>query len=143
MLTYLLVGAVGVPWFQNGTAGLSGASAGYIVGFVFAGALVGALAGRGGDRTPLKTAGTMVLGNVVIYAFGVPWLMAAAGFDLSTAFDKGVTPFLIGDADETDRRRGPPARRLGRRHQVPQRRLAVREGATVFPRPVASSATGP
>jgi biotin transport system substrate-specific component len=98
MLAYLLVGAVGVPWFQNGTAGLSGASAGYIVGFVFAGALVGALAGRGGDRTPLKTAGTMVLGNVVIYAFGVPWLMAAAGFDLSTAFDKGVTPFLIGDA---------------------------------------------
>ncbi|MEC3981379.1 biotin transporter BioY [Amycolatopsis sp. H20-H5] len=98
MLVYLLVGALGVPWFQHGTSGLSGASAGYVVGFVFAGALVGALAGRGGDRTPLKTAGTMVLGNVIIYAFGVPWLMAAAGFDFSTAFAKGVTPFLIGDA---------------------------------------------
>ncbi|WP_370944153.1 biotin transporter BioY [Amycolatopsis sp. cg5] len=98
MLVYLLVGAAGVPWFQNGTAGLSGASAGYIVGFVFAGALVGALAGRGGDRTPLRAAGTMVLGNVAIYAFGVPWLMASTGFGLATALDKGVVPFLIGDA---------------------------------------------
>ncbi|QRP47500.1 biotin transporter BioY [Amycolatopsis sp. FDAARGOS 1241] len=98
LLLYLLVGAAGVPWFQGATSGLSGASAGYLVGFVFAGAVVGALARRGGDRTPLRTVGTMVLGNVVIYAFGVPWLMAAAGFDFSTAFAKGVVPFLIGDA---------------------------------------------
>ena len=101
MLLYLLVGAAGVPWFQGATSGLSGASAGYIVGFVFAGALVGGLARRGGDRTPLRMVGTMVAGNVVIYAFGVPWLMAATGFDLATAFDKGVTPFLIGDALKT------------------------------------------
>jgi biotin transport system substrate-specific component len=98
MLLYLLAGAAGVPWFQDGSAGLSGASAGYIVGFVFAGALVGALAGRGGDRTPLRTAGTMVLGNLVIYAVGVPWLMAAASLDLGTALQKGVEPFLAGDA---------------------------------------------
>lgn len=98
MLVYLLVGAAGVPWFSSGTSGLSGASAGYVVGFVLAGALVGALAGRGGDRTPLRMASTMVLGNVVIYAVGVPWLMAAASMDLSTAFAKGVVPFLIGDA---------------------------------------------
>ncbi|WP_158888288.1 biotin transporter BioY [Amycolatopsis anabasis] len=98
MLLYLLAGAAGVPWFQDGSAGLSGASAGYIVGFVFAGALVGALAARGGDRTPLRTAGTMVLGNLVIYAIGVPWLMASASVDLATGLDKGVLPFLIGDA---------------------------------------------
>jgi biotin transport system substrate-specific component len=98
MLLYLLVGALGVPWFQHGTAGMTGASAGYIAGFVLAGALVGALAGRGGDRTPLRTAGTMVLGNLVIYAVGVPWLMAATSFDFATALDKGVFPFLIGDA---------------------------------------------
>jgi biotin transport system substrate-specific component len=98
MLLYLLVGAVGVPWFTGGTSGLSGASAGYIVGFVLAGALVGALAGRGGDRTPLRTAGTMVLGNLVIYAAGVPWLMASVSMNLSTALAKGVVPFLLGDA---------------------------------------------
>lgn len=97
MLVYLLVGAVCVPGFQNGTSGLTGASAGYIVGFVFAGAMVGALAGRGGDRTPLRTVGTMVLGNLAIYAVGVPWLMASTGFGLATALDKGVVPFLVGD----------------------------------------------
>lgn len=98
MLLYLFAGAAGVPWFNEGTSGLHGASAGYIVGFVFAGALVGAMAARGGDRTPLRTAGTMALGNVVIYAVGVPWLMSAASFDLATGLQKGVAPFLIGDA---------------------------------------------
>jgi biotin transport system substrate-specific component len=39
----------------------------------------------------------MVLGNLVIYAVGVPWLMNAAGMDLATALDKGVVPFLLGD----------------------------------------------
>jgi biotin transport system substrate-specific component len=98
MLLYLVVGAAGVPWFQNGTSGLFGASTGYIVGFLYAGALVGALAARGGDRTPLRTAASMALGNVVIYAFGVPWLMASTSFDFPTALDKGVVPFLLGDA---------------------------------------------
>ncbi|HWD01460.1 MAG TPA: biotin transporter BioY [Amycolatopsis sp.] len=98
MLLYLLVGAAGVPWFQGATSGLSGPSAGYIVGFVFAGGLVGALARRGGDRTPLRTAGTMVAGNVVIYAFGVPWLMASTGLGFSAALAAGVVPFLVGDA---------------------------------------------
>lgn len=98
MALYLAVGAAGFGWFQNGSSGLFGASAGYIVGFVFAGALVGALAGRGGDRTPLRMAGTMVLGNLAIYSVGVPWLMASTGFGLSTALEKGVVPFLIGDA---------------------------------------------
>jgi biotin transport system substrate-specific component len=97
MLLYLLAGAAGVPWFQGGAAGTP-ASLGYVVGFVFAGALVGALAGRGGDRTPLRTVGTMALGNLVIYAFGVPWLMVAADLGFAKALQLGVTPFLLGDA---------------------------------------------
>jgi len=45
-----------------------------------------------------KTAATMVLGNVVIYAVGLPYLMASTGMDLSTGLAKGVVPFLVGDA---------------------------------------------
>ncbi|HEX6344307.1 biotin transporter BioY [Umezawaea sp.] len=97
MLLYLIAGAAGVPWFQGGASGAP-ASLGYVVGFVFAGALVGTLAGRGGDRTPLRTVGTMILGNLVIYAFGVPWLMAAVDINLSRALAVGVIPFLLGDA---------------------------------------------
>jgi biotin transport system substrate-specific component len=97
MLLYLIAGVAGVPWFQGGASGAP-ASLGYVVGFVFAGALVGTLAGRGGDRTPLRTVGTMIIGSLVIYAFGIPWLMAATGLSLSKALAVGVVPFLLGDA---------------------------------------------
>ncbi|MFT7840914.1 biotin transporter BioY [Saccharothrix sp. BKS2] len=97
MALYLVAGVAGVPWFQGGASGTP-ASLGYVVGFVLAGALVGHLAGRGGDRTPLRTAGTMALGNLAIYACGVPWLMAAAGVGFGQALRLGVTPFLLGDA---------------------------------------------
>ncbi|GAA2790915.1 MULTISPECIES: biotin transporter BioY [Crossiella] len=97
MLVYLLAGLAGVPWHTSAGS----ATIGYIVGFVLAGALVGALAQRGGDRTPLRTAGTMLLGNAVIYAVGVPWLMLAADFTVSEALVKGLLPFLIGDLVKT------------------------------------------
>jgi biotin transport system substrate-specific component len=97
MLLYLAAGLAGVPWLAGGSSGWA-ASSGYVIGFVFAAALVGALARRGGDRTPLRTAATMALGNIVIYTFGVSVLMAATGFGLSTALAKGVLPFLAGDA---------------------------------------------
>lgn len=97
MLLYLIAGVAGVPWFQGGSSGVP-VSLGYVVGFVFAGALVGFLAGRGGDRTPVRTIGTMVLGNLAIYAVGVPWLMAMTGMGFAKALSVGVLPFLIGDA---------------------------------------------
>lgn len=98
MALYLVVGMVGVPWFAGGTAGAGGASFGYIIGYLAAGLLVGELARRAGDRTPLRTAGTMVLGNLVIYAFGVSWLVGVAGLGPVEALAVGVLPFLIGDA---------------------------------------------
>jgi biotin transport system substrate-specific component len=98
---YLAVGVAGVPWFSEGTGGTASwslASFGYIIGFTAAAALVGALAARGLDRTPLLAAVTMVAGNLVIYAFGVPWLMAVAGVGLADGVALGVVPFLLGDA---------------------------------------------
>ena len=75
-----------------------GASGGYLLGFVLAGALVGRLAELGWDRHIGGALGAMLLGNLVIYAIGLPWLMAATGMDAGTAVAKGLTPFLIGDA---------------------------------------------
>jgi biotin transport system substrate-specific component len=97
MLLYLVVGAAGFGWFAEGRSGIGFPSFGYIVGFVVAAVVVGALARRGADRTVPGTIGLMVLGNLVIYAIGLPWLMAAMGVDLSTGLEFGVTPFLIGD----------------------------------------------
>ncbi|MGA8113309.1 MAG: biotin transporter BioY [Actinocatenispora sp.] len=97
MTLYMALGMVGLPWFAGGTSGAGGASFGYIIGYLAVGLLVGELARRHGDRTPLRTVGTMVLGNVVIYAFGVSWLIAMAGLAPATALSVGVLPFLIGD----------------------------------------------
>ena len=95
---YLLAGVAGVPWFSQQQSGLAFASFGYVVGFVLAAYLVGRLAERGADRTVLRTVGLMVLGNLAIYAVGVPGLMLIAGMDLGKALLLGVVPFLVGDA---------------------------------------------
>ena len=98
MLLYLLVGMAGAPVFSHGTSGWGGASFGYVIGFVVAAVVVGRLAERGATRTAARTAGVMVVGNLAIYAVGVPWLMAVAHVDLPAALGLGVVPFLIGDA---------------------------------------------
>lgn len=61
-------------------------------------ALVGRLAASGLDRTPPRAVLTMIAGNLVIYAFGLPWLMASVHVGVAKALDLGVTPFLGGDA---------------------------------------------
>ncbi|MGW1809791.1 biotin transporter BioY [Streptomyces sp. NPDC002078] len=95
---YALAGVAGVPWFAGGTSGAASVSFGYILGMLLASAAVGALARRGADRSPLRTAGTMLLGEAIIYAVGVPYLAVAAHLSLSQAVALGLTPFLIGDA---------------------------------------------
>jgi biotin transport system substrate-specific component len=102
MLLYAAMGLVGVPWFAGGsTAFKEGAlvvSFGYVLGFIAAAALVGWLAERGNTRTPLRTAGLMVVGNAVIYAIGASWLAVALAVPMAEALSLGVTPFLLGDA---------------------------------------------
>ena len=91
---YLVLGMIGVPWFTA----TGGASFGYIVGFVAAAAVIGWLARRGHDRTVLRTAGLMIVGNLVIYAFGVSGLALYLGVGLVEATMLGAVPFLAGDA---------------------------------------------
>ena len=75
-----------------------GAPGGYLVGFLFAAALVGWLAENGWDRHIGGAIGAMILGEVVIYAVGVPWLALAIGASPEKAISLGLTPFLVGDA---------------------------------------------
>ncbi|WP_371647313.1 biotin transporter BioY [Streptomyces mirabilis] len=95
---YALVGMAGMPWFADGGSGIAAPSLGYILGMMLASAAVGALARRGADRSFLRTAGTMLLGEAIIYAVGLPYLAAATGMSLSATLAAGFTPFLIGDA---------------------------------------------
>jgi biotin transport system substrate-specific component len=99
LVTYLVEGVIGLPVFTqwgSGIAHLAGPTGGYLIGFVFAAGLVGFLAERGWDRRRGTTLLAMILGNLVIYAFGVGWLSTFLG--LGPAIAKGMLPFLIGDA---------------------------------------------
>ncbi len=103
MAAYLVVGGIGYGVFAGHTSGwdvlrLTSATGGYLVGMLVAAALVGALADRGWDRKVPWMLVTMVLGNVVIYAFGFVWLRHATGFTTSRTWHAGVRPFLPGDA---------------------------------------------
>ncbi|MCM2414087.1 biotin transporter BioY [Streptomyces sp. RKAG290] len=98
LAVYALVGMAGMPWFSAGSSGAGGASFGYVLGMLLAATVVGGMARRGGDRSVLRTAGTMVLGSAIIYAVGVPYLALSTGMSASAAIAAGLTPFLIGDA---------------------------------------------
>ena len=92
--TYLALGLAWTPWFTA----TGGATLGYIVGFIAAALVVGRLAATSGTRSVLGTAGLMVLGNLVIYAFGVSFLALYLGIGAGEALALGAVPFLLGDA---------------------------------------------
>jgi biotin transport system substrate-specific component len=111
---YLLVGIVGIPVFAadadgvhrsglgtivslDGGAIVLGATGGYLLGFLVAAAVVGALAERGWDRRLGSSIGAMLVGSATIYLLGVAWLAAAADLDAADAMAFGLWPFLPGD----------------------------------------------
>lgn len=102
VLLYLAYGAAGLPVFAGASGGLallstSAATGGYLVGFVPAAFVVGALAERKWDRRPLTALPAMVLGEVVIFAVGVTWLAGALNVSVGAAVGLGLTPFLLGE----------------------------------------------
>ena len=98
MSLYLLVGMAGFPWFAAHSAGVGGPSFGYLLGFVIAAGVVGALARRGADRHLVSTVLLMAAGSVIIYTVGTVWLARDLHVGAVKAFDLGVRPFLATDA---------------------------------------------
>jgi len=100
---YLLEGAVGLPFFAQHKAGIDilfGSTAGYLFAFPVAAYVMGRLAERGWDRTPLRMAASMLLGGAIIMALGTLWLAHLVG-GIQSAFLLGCVPFLLGDLIKT------------------------------------------
>lgn len=99
---YLLVGGLGLPFFAGGAAGwarFAGPTAGYLLALPLAALLVGWLAQRGWDRRVPTALAAMLLGNLLIYAIGLPWLNIYKGtLFMGDTVWAGVYPFLPGDA---------------------------------------------
>ena len=101
MSLYWVAGMVGMPWYsghKHGWSVATGATMGYLIGFILAAGVCGWIASRGEDRKFLSAAGSMVVGNVIIYALGVTWLAHSIHVSISKAIELGLTPFLIGDS---------------------------------------------
>lgn len=105
-LLYVALGAIGLPFYADGQGGweaATGSTAGYLVGFVVAAALVGFLAERGQDRRLSTAIPAFLAGTVVMYTFGSVWLAHSLDVPLSAAVGEpsavayGVAPFLVGD----------------------------------------------
>jgi len=99
MLLYLMMGLVGMPVFAGGGSGLaylSGATGGYLLGFVAAAYVVGRLAERGLERNFRTAILPFALGQLIIYAVGALWLAIYLG-SLREALVLGVSPFVLGD----------------------------------------------
>jgi biotin transport system substrate-specific component len=88
------IGLAGVPWF----AVTGGATIGYLLGFVVAAAIVGAVARRRGLDTFPRAVLAMLVANVAIWVLGMLGLMLVTGIGPVAAFTAGVLPFLLGDA---------------------------------------------
>ncbi|MGR3397339.1 biotin transporter BioY [Pseudooceanicola nanhaiensis] len=102
IIGYMLIGALGFDVFQSSTAELSGidymtgSTGGYLLGYVLATVLLGALARRGWDRSVVWMAVAMLAGNIILYVPGLLWLGQIYGWD-KPILEWGLTPFVIGD----------------------------------------------
>ncbi len=97
---YVGLGAVGLPFYSGGDGGwnvVTGATGGYLVGFIAAAALIGYLAEREQDRSIATAIPAFLAGSAVIYLFGVTWLAHSLGVGATEAMELGMVPFIIGD----------------------------------------------
>jgi biotin transport system substrate-specific component len=94
---YILLGALGLPVFHNGIAGLGtilGPTGGYLIGFIFAALFVG-LAYE--HESPAIRISGLAIATMVIYLFGVAWLMYSLELGFISSLIAGVLPFIFGD----------------------------------------------
>jgi biotin transport system substrate-specific component len=95
---YALLGLF-LPFYADGESGWDvvwGANGGYIVGFIFAAGAIGWLAERGADRVVLYAFLAFVVGQVIIFAFGLVGLKLAVDQSWSWTIHNGFAIFIFG-----------------------------------------------
>ncbi len=96
---YVLLG-LAFPVYAGGARGweyATGATGGFLVGFIVAAWLVGALAERRQDRAVATAIPAFLTGSITIYCLGVPWLAHVLGISWVEAIELGFAPFVVGD----------------------------------------------
>lgn len=94
---YVILGAVGLPIFHNGTSGIGiilGPTGGFIIGFIFMALVAGLFFER--EKISSDIIG-LFSAAIISYTFGVSWFMISSGANLLAALISCVVPFIIGD----------------------------------------------
>jgi biotin transport system substrate-specific component len=97
---YILAGIAGAPVFADGGHGLDrivGATGGYLVGMLVATFVLGQLARFRLDQKFLTALPSMLIGTITTFSFGLIWLHQFTGQTWSWTFEKGLTPFIVGE----------------------------------------------
>ena len=97
---YLLIGLAGLPVFSGGGSGIGklfGPTGGYLLGYLPC-VFVTARISNGLGKKLSSDMIAMVIGSLIVYAAGVPWLKAVTAMSFEKALVVGMVPFLIGDA---------------------------------------------
>jgi biotin transport system substrate-specific component len=98
MALYALLGLF-LPFYAEGESGwdvIWGASGGYIIGFIVAAGVIGWMAEHGADRKPLLAFAAFVLGQLVIFAFGLSGLKISVGETWGWTIHNGFSIFIVG-----------------------------------------------
>jgi biotin transport system substrate-specific component len=96
---YLLIGAIGLPVFSGGRGGLAhffGPTGGYLLGYVLSAGTTGFISARF-HRSINGSVIAVLLGSLILYGLGVPWLKAVTHMSWNKAWLVGMVPFLPGD----------------------------------------------
>ena len=94
LCAYLLEGAIGLPVFATGggITYLMGPTAGYLYGMTIAAAVISYFANKGYSISYMKSFISIVLGSIIIFAFGVLYLGSIIGYN--KALQAGLFPFI-------------------------------------------------
>jgi biotin transport system substrate-specific component len=103
--TYLLAAIAGAPLFapsatlpNHGLARITSATGGYLIGMLVATIVIGYLANKKADQKFRTSFPMLILGSVIIFAFGLTWLRFSLDMSWSQTIAVGLTPFIFGEA---------------------------------------------
>lgn len=100
VIVYLIEGAVGLPFFAGGAAGLArffGPTGGYLVAFPAAAFITGSFAEHGWDKKYPTAVAAMFIGSLIIFLGGFAWYAVLTNTPPVAAFQIAVLPYLPGD----------------------------------------------
>ena len=95
---YLLLGALGLPVFAGGRAGLAvilGPTGGFLFGNLLMVSSIGFITGKL-KPSILSYLLALIIGNILLYSLGVPRLKFLLNMSWAAAVTAGFTPFVIG-----------------------------------------------